>query len=75
MDAIQERLQEEIVHKSTRLTFQRMVPQHTLYNMKHMIGCRNIYQIRQALEGLNVEEISGEFWCPPGRPWIKIFQN
>lgn len=57
MDAIQERLQEEIVHKSTRLTFQRMVPQHTLYNMKHMIGCRNIYQIRQALEGLNVEEI------------------
>ena len=22
-----------------------------------MIGCRNIYQIRQALEGLNVEEI------------------
>lgn len=74
MDAIQERLQEEIVHKSTRLTFQRMVPQHTLYNMKHMIGCRNIYQIRQALEGLNVEEIPA-ILVSAGRPWIKIFQN
>lgn len=57
MDTILDRLQDEIVRKSTRLGFDRMVPRHTLYNMKHMIGCRNIYQIAQAMQGIDVSEI------------------
>lgn len=57
MDTILDRLQDEIVRKSTRLSFDRMVPRHTLYNMKHMIGCRNIYQIAQAMQGIDVSEI------------------
>lgn len=57
METILDRLQDEIVRKSTRLSFDRMVPRHTLYNMKHMIGCRNIFQIIQAMQGMDVSDI------------------
>lgn len=57
MDTILDRLRDEIVRKSTRLSFDRMVPRHTLYNMKHMIRCRNIYQIVQAMQGIDVSKI------------------
>lgn len=51
------KMQDEIVHKSTRLGFSRMIPQHMLFHMKNMISQRNIMQIREAFFTYPVKEI------------------
>lgn len=51
------KMQDEIVHKSTRLGFGRMIPQHMLFHMKNMISQRNIMQIREAFFTYPVKEI------------------
>lgn len=57
MDTILDRIQDEIVRKGTRLSFDRMVPRHTLFNMKNMISQKNIFQIREAMKDMDVSEI------------------
>lgn len=51
------KMQDEIVHKSTRLGFGRMILQHMLFHMKNMISQRNIMQIREAFFTYPVKEI------------------
>lgn len=58
-----ERLRDEAVKKGTSLSFQRVIPRNTLYNMKHMIRTRNIGQIREALEECPLEDIPAVIVC------------
>lgn len=58
-----ERLRDEAVKKGTSLSFQRVIPRNTLYNMKHTIRTRNIGQIREALEGYPLEDIPAVIVC------------
>ena len=58
-----ERLRDEAVKKGTGLSFQRVIPRNTLYNMKHTIRTRNIGQIREALEGYPLEDIPAVIVC------------
>lgn len=57
MDSIIERIRNEVVHKSTRLSFNRMVPQDTLFHMKNLIYHRNITQLREALAAYDLSDI------------------
>lgn len=58
-----ERLRDEAVKKGTSLSFQRVIPRNTLYNMKHTIRTRNIGQIREALEECLLEDIPAVIVC------------
>lgn len=58
-----ERMRDEAVKKGTSLSFQRVIPRNTLYNMKHTIRTRNIGQIREALEGYPLEDIPAVVVC------------
>lgn len=57
MDSIIERIRNEVVHKSTRMSFDRMIPQHTLFHMKNLIYHRNIGQLKQALDAYDLAEV------------------
>lgn len=57
MDAVIDRIENDMVQKSTRINFSRMIPQHTFYNMKRMISARNIEQIRDAISSVQINEI------------------
>ena len=63
-----ERLRDEAVKKGTSLSFQRVIPRNTLYNMKHTIRTRNIGQIREALEECPL-------LCVPALLLTRIFRN
>ena len=58
-----ERLRDEAVKKGTSLSFQRVIPRNTLYNMRHTIRTRNIGQIREALEECPLEDIPAVIVC------------
>lgn len=51
IDKIADKNLGEVVKMATCLKTTRKLPQNTLYNMKHMIGEKNIAQLRQKLEG------------------------
>lgn len=57
MDSVIERIRNEIVIKSTSISFDRLIPQHTLFHMKNMIYHKNIEQLRQALADYDIKEI------------------
>lgn len=57
MDSVAEQIRNEVVHKNTRLGFNRMIPQHTLFHMKNLIYHRNIEQLRQALSKYDLKRI------------------
>ena len=57
MDGVIERMRNEIVNKSTSLSFDRLIPQYTLYHMKNMIYHKNIGQLRQALDGRDISKV------------------
>lgn len=57
MDSVIERMRNEIVNKATHLTFDRSVPQHTLYHMRNLIYHRNLEQLKQALSAYDLTEI------------------
>lgn len=57
MESIIARIRDEVVRKSTRLCFNRMIPQHTLFHMKNLIYHRNIEQLKQALSGYDISDI------------------
>ncbi len=57
MDSVIERMRNEIVNKTTHLTFNRSVPQHTLYHMRNLIYHRNLEQLKQALSAYDLTEI------------------
>ena len=57
MQRVLDRIQDELIKKSTKLGFERMIPQHMLYHMRNMISQRNIAQIKKAFEGSMPERI------------------
>lgn len=57
IDTLVDLFEREIVHKSTRLGFGRMIPRHMLYHMKNVICQRNIAQIKQKLEAYQIQNI------------------
>ena len=57
IDDVIEKVRMEYVHKSTRLSFSRMIPRHMLFHMKNMIYQRNIEQLRRALESYDLKKI------------------
>mgnify|MGYP002615582167 CR=1 FL=1 len=57
MDGVIERIQNETVNKSTSMTFERLIPQHTLYHMKNIIYHKNIGQLYFALQNYDLSDI------------------
>ena len=57
MDGVVERIQSETVNKSTSMTFERLIPQHTLYHMKNIIYHKNIGQLYFALQNYDLSNI------------------
>lgn len=57
MDEVLERISYEVAHKNTFITFNRKLPQNMLFHMKHMIGQRNVAQIKRSLERKNLKGI------------------
>lgn len=57
MDSLIEKIRNALVHKGTYLLFQRMIPRHTLYQMKHMIKQHNLEQLRRALESYDLSKV------------------
>ncbi len=57
IDSVIEKIQNEVVNKSTHLGFNRMIPRHVLFHMKNMIGQCNLEQINQELEKFELEDI------------------
>lgn len=56
-DSVIGRIRDEIVNKTTHLTFNRSVPRHTLFHMKNLIYHRNLEQLRQGLSVYDLTEI------------------
>ena len=57
MDGVVERIRNETVNKSTSITFERLIPQHTLYHMRNVIYHKNIGQLYFALQNYNLSNI------------------
>lgn len=57
MEEVIESVRAEFVQKTTRLAFSRMIPRHTLFHMRNLIGQRNINQLRQALGACELQAI------------------
>lgn len=57
MDSVIERMRNEIVNKTTHLTFNRSVPRHTLFHMRGLIYQRNLEQLKRALSVHDLKEI------------------
>lgn len=57
MDQVLDRMKNLIVNKSTQLSFNRTIPQRILSNMKRMIGCSNIKQLKDKLKEYNIGDI------------------
>ena len=57
MDSVLERMRNEIVNKTTHLTFNRSVPRHTLFHMRELIYQRNLEQLKRALSMYDLTEI------------------
>lgn len=57
IDEVIERISYEVAHKNTFITFNRKIPQNMLFHMKHMIGQRNVGQIKEYLKKTGVEGI------------------
>lgn len=57
MDGVIEQIRNETVNKSTSMTFDRLIPQHTLYHMKNIIYHKNIRQLRLALGKYDLSNI------------------
>ena len=50
IDEVIERISYEVAHRNTYICFNRRIPQNMLFHMKHMIGQRNIAQVKKVLE-------------------------
>lgn len=57
IDETIEKIRNEVVQKNTYVGFNRMIPQHTLFNMKNMIGQRNFGQVKKIMEGFDLSKI------------------
>lgn len=57
MDSLIEKIRNTLVHRGTYMSFRRMIPQHTLYNMKYMLGQHNHEQLRRELEKYDLSRI------------------
>lgn len=57
MDSVIDRMRNEIVNKTTHLTFNRSVPRHTLFHMRRLIYQRNLEQLKRALAVYDLTEI------------------
>ena len=57
MDGVIEQMWNETVNKSTSMTFERLIPQYTLFHMKNCIYHKNIEQLRRELEPYDVADM------------------
>lgn len=57
MDNILETIRNLKVNKGTHLAFDRLLPQHMLYHMKHMLQFSDIEQLKCALKERQIKEI------------------
>lgn len=57
MDDVLNRMKNMIVNKSTQVSFNRVIPQRILFNMKHMIEFSNIIQLKTALVEKSIQDI------------------
>lgn len=62
-NAIIERMRDDAVKKGTSLSFRRVIPYNTLFNMKNMIDTRQVGQIREALSGYQLDGIPAIIVC------------
>lgn len=62
-NAIIERMRDDAVKKGTSLSFQRVIPYNTLFNMRNMVGTRHIGQIRETLSGYQLDGIPAIIVC------------
>lgn len=57
MDDILRGMRNVYANKATNLLFDRKIPQNILYNMKRMIKCSNIEQLKEKLQEVNLNNI------------------
>ena len=57
MNTILKRITDEIIGKSTKEYFQRIAPQHTLYHMRNMLQHRNIWQLKEKINEVELTNI------------------
>lgn len=57
MDDILQGMRNVFANKATNLLFDRKIPQNILYNMKRMIRCSNIEQLKEKLKEVNLDNI------------------
>lgn len=63
MDEIIDRIRSLIVHKNTCFGFNRMIPRNILFNIKNMIGQRNLGQVKEKLKDVNFDKIPAIIIC------------
>lgn len=56
-EIITEQMRREHVHRATRLSFNRLIPQSTLYHMKNMLSHYNPYQLKQEIEKFDISHV------------------
>lgn len=57
MDEVIDQVRNEVVNKETSRHFGRSIPHNKLFHMRHMIGQRNVGQIRNELQKTGIEGI------------------
>lgn len=57
MDGIVNKIVDETFGRGTRILFNRMIPQFTLFHMKYMLDQRNIAQLREKTEQMELGDI------------------
>lgn len=57
MDGIVNKIVDETFGRGTRILFNRMIPQFTLFHMKNMLEHRNIAQLREKIEKTDISDI------------------
>lgn len=57
MDGIINKIVEETFGRGTRILFNRMIPQFTLFHMKNMLEQRNVAQLREKIEKMDIGDV------------------
>lgn len=57
MDGIINKIVEETFGRGTRILFNRMIPQFTLFHMKNMLEQRNVAQLKEKIDSLDISEV------------------
>ena len=57
MDAVLECMRNATVNKETQFAFDRLLPQHMLWHMKHMISYSNIQQVKRSIFKKDIKDV------------------